>query len=130
MSHSYFILRYDFAAQVAPSPFANGTPIEVTNAMQHNQSILVSLAVSMDASSQAFYTENGKLGWPIPSLKQLFSTAVAYKKKFKNGIISSWEDYTDNNVSILFFLNFMRGVYHPPLRPFAKCYRYSLVLCF
>ncbi len=37
----------------------------------------------------------------IPSLKQLFTTAVAYKKKFKNGIISSWEDYSNvNNVSI------------------------------
>ena len=88
---------------MAPAPFAKSTPIEVTNALQHNQSILVSLAVSMNVSSQAFYTENGKLGWPIPSLKQLFSTAVAYKKKLKKWIISYWEDYNDNYVSILFF---------------------------
>jgi hypothetical protein len=43
------ILRYPFAAQVAPLPFPKSTPIEVTNALQHNQSILVSLAVSMNA---------------------------------------------------------------------------------
>jgi hypothetical protein len=93
---------------VAPAPFAKSTPIEVTNALQHNQLILVSLAVSMNASSQAFYMENGKLGWPVPSLKQLFFTAVAYKKKFKKGIISSWEDYKDNYVSIFIFLIFMQ----------------------
>ena len=88
---------------MAPAPFAKSTYIEVTNALQHNQSSLVSLAVSMNASSQVFYTENGKLGWPVPSLKQLFSTAVAYKKKFKKGIISSWKDYKENYVSIFIF---------------------------
>jgi hypothetical protein len=94
MSHSYFILRYDFAAQVAPSPFAKATPIEVINTMQHNQLILVSIAMSMNSNLQQCYTENGKLGWPVPNLKQIFTTAVAYIKKFKNGIISSWEGYT------------------------------------
>ena len=87
MSHSYFILRYDFAAQVAPSPFAKATPIEVTNAMQHNQLILVSLAVSMNPSSQQYYTENCKLGWQVPSLKKLFTTAVSYIQKFNKGHI-------------------------------------------
>ncbi len=86
---------------MAPSPFAKVTPIEVNDALQHNQSILVSLAVSMNPSSQLHYTENGKLGWQVPSLKQLFTTTVSYIKKFKNGIISSWEGYTDNHVSIL-----------------------------
>jgi hypothetical protein len=93
---------------VAPAPFAKSTPIEVINAFQHNQSILVSLAVSMNASSQVFYTENGKLGWTVPSLKQLFSTAVAYKKKLKKGIISSCEDYKVNYVSIFIFFIFMQ----------------------
>ena len=88
---------------MAPLPFAKSTPIEVTNDLQHNQSILVSLAVSMNASSQVFYTENGKLGWPVPFLKHLFSTAVAYKKKVKKGIISSWEGYKDNYMSISIF---------------------------
>jgi hypothetical protein len=86
---------------VAPSLFAKVTPIEVTDALQHNQLILVSLAVTMNPSSQLHYTENGKLGWQVPSLKQLFTTAVSYIKMFKNGIISSWEGYTDNHVSIL-----------------------------
>ncbi len=93
---------------MVPLPFAKSTPIEVTNALQHDQSILVSLAVSMNVSSQVFYTKNGKLGWPVPSLKQLFSTAVAYKKKFKKGIISSWEGYNDNYVSISIFFIFMQ----------------------
>jgi hypothetical protein len=93
-------LRYPFAAQVAPSPHSKSTPIEVTNALQRNQSILVSLAVSMNSRSQAFYMENGDLGWPVPSLKQLFSSAITYKKKFHKGNISSWEGYTDIYVSL------------------------------
>jgi hypothetical protein len=92
--------RYPFAAQVAPLPYAKSTPIEVTNALQRNQSILVSLAVTMNPWLQAFYTENGNLGWPVPSLKQLFSSAETYKKKFQKGIISSWEGYKDNYVSL------------------------------
>ena len=105
--HWNCIIRFPFSAQVAPAPYAKATPIEVTKAMQQNQSILVSLAVSMNSSSQSFYMENNKLGWPIPSLKQLFTTAVAYKKKYKKGIISSWEDYNEHNVSIFccFFLS-------------------------
>jgi hypothetical protein len=82
-------LRYPFAAQVVPLPYAKSTPIEVTNALQRNQSILVSLAVTMNPRLQAFYMENGNLGWPVPSLKQLFSSAVTYKKKSQKGIISS-----------------------------------------
>ena len=75
--------------QVAPLPYSKVTPIDVSNALQRNQSILVSLAVSMNSLSQSFYIENGSLGWPVPSIKQLFTTAVNYNKKFKNGIISS-----------------------------------------
>ncbi len=89
---------------MAPLPFSKSTPIEVTNALQHNQSILVSLAVSMNARSESFYMENGNLGWPVPSLKQLFSSAVTYKKKFQKGIISSWEGYKDNHVSLTIFM--------------------------
>jgi hypothetical protein len=89
---------YPFAAQVAPSPYSKVTPDEVSNALQHNQSILVSLAVSMNSISQSFYMENGSFGWPVPSIKQLFTTAVNYTKKFKTGIISSWEGYSENNV--------------------------------
>jgi hypothetical protein len=83
-----------------PLPYSKSTPIEVTNALHRNQSILVSLAVSMNARSQSFYMEHGILGWPVPSLNQLFSSAVMYKKKFQKGIISSWEGYNDDHVSV------------------------------
>ena len=96
---------YPFAAQVAPSPYSKVTPIEVSNAIQHNQSILVSLSASMNSILQSFYMENGSLGWPVPSIKQLFTTAVNYNKKFKTGIISSWEGYNDNHVSVSFILH-------------------------
>jgi hypothetical protein len=36
----------------------------------------------------------------VPSLKQLFSSAVTYKKKFEKGIIFSLEGYKDNFVSL------------------------------
>ncbi len=87
-------------------PYSKSTLIEVFNALQHNQSILVSLTVSMNARSQSFYMENGSLGWPVPSLKQLFTSAVNYKKKFQKGIIiSSWEGYNDNHVSLTISLH-------------------------
>jgi hypothetical protein len=92
---------YPFAAQVAPSPYSKVTPIQVSNALQRNQSILVSLAVRMNPLSQSLYMENGSLGWPVPSIKQLFTTAVNYSGKFKKGIISSWEGYNENNVSLI-----------------------------
>jgi len=95
---------YPFAAQVAPLPYSKSTPIEVSNALQL-KSILVSLAVSMNASPQLFYMENGSLGWSVPSLKQLFSSVVNYKKKFQKGIISSWEGYNDNHVSLTISLH-------------------------
>ena len=99
---------YPFAAQVAPLPYSKSTPIEVSNALQHNQSILVSLAVSMNSISQSFYMENGSLGWPVPSLKQLFTTAVNYNKKFQTGIISSWEGYNENHMSLSMSLHSIR----------------------
>jgi len=89
-------------------PYSKSTLIEVFNALQHNQSILVSLTVSMNARSQSFYMENGSLGWPVPSLKQLFTSAVNYKKKFQKGIISSREGYNDNHVSLTIFLHSIR----------------------
>jgi hypothetical protein len=92
---------YPFAAQVAPSPYSKVTPIEVTNAQNRNQSILVSLAVRMNPLAQSLYMENGSLGWTVPSIKQLFTTAVNYSHKFKKGIIFSWEGYRDNNVSLI-----------------------------
>jgi len=99
---------YPFAAQVAPLPYSKSTHIEVSNALQRNSSILVSLAVSINASSQSFYMENGSLGGPVPSLKQLFSFAVNCKKKFQKGIISSWEGYNNNHVSLTISLHSIR----------------------
>ena len=108
LSYHHVLVRYPFAAQVAPLPYSKSTPIEVTSALQRNQSILVSLAVSMNARSQSFYIKNGNLGWPVPSLKQLFSSAVTYKKKFQKGIISSWEGYNNNHVSPTIYLQSIR----------------------
>ena len=41
-----------------------------------------------------FFSENGTLGWDVPSIKQLCTSCVTYKKKWDNGIISSWEGYS------------------------------------
>ncbi len=37
-------------------------------------------------------------------IKKLFSTVVKYKAKFANGVISSFEDYDDNQVGCFFHL--------------------------
>ena len=97
---------YPFAAQVAPSPYSKLTPLEVSNALQRNQSILVSLAVRMNPLAQSMYMENGSMGWTFPSIKQLFTTAVNYSNKFKKGIISSWDGYSENHVSIIYCHSF------------------------
>ena len=101
---------YPFAAQVAPSPYSKLTPLEVSNALQRNQSILVSLAVRMNPLAQSMYMENGSMGWTFPSIKQLFTTAVNYSNKFKKGIISSWDGYSENNVSIINYCHFFHIV--------------------
>ena len=84
-------------------PYARSTLVDVLEALKHNQSMLVSLCVSINHKCQSFYLDNGVFGLPVPSLKQLFSTAII-QKKFDKGIISSWEGYDDNNVSDLFLI--------------------------
>ncbi len=49
-----------------------------------------------------YFGGQGVKGWPVPTLKQLFSMAVTFKNKFKKGIISSWDNYQANKVSVLF----------------------------
>jgi hypothetical protein len=44
----------------------------------------------------SFFSENGSLGWDVPTMKQLCTSCVTYKKKWDNGIISSWGGYATN----------------------------------
>jgi hypothetical protein len=87
---------YPFSTQVAPAPYAKMTPEDVMTAIKRNQMIFVSLCLTFNNNLYSFFSENGSLGWDLPTIKQLCSTCVVYKKKFDNGIISSWEGYTTN----------------------------------
>ena len=50
--------------------------------------------------------KSNRLGWPVPLLKRIFSSAVTMKHKLDKGIILSWDDYAHNTVSD-FLLCFM-----------------------
>ncbi len=58
-----------------------------------------------------FPTGNSVFGqgpdWDMPKLKKLFSTVVKYKAKFAIGVISSFEDYEDNQVVFFIYSNFI-----------------------
>jgi hypothetical protein len=90
---------YPFSTQFAPSPFAKNIPEEVESALKNNQIILINIFIRFDHNANVLFVKQGVQGWPIPTLKQLFSMAVTFKNKFKKEIISSWENYQANKVS-------------------------------
>jgi hypothetical protein len=90
---------YLFTTQFAPSPFAKNTPEEVESALKNNQMILINICICLGHNANILFVEQGSKGWPVPTLKQLFSMAVTFKNKFKKGIILSWENYQANKVS-------------------------------
>ena len=89
---------YPFSTQFAPSPFAMNIPEEVKSALKNNQMILISICICFDHNANILFVEQGVKGWPVPTLKQLFSMVVTFKNKFKKGILSSWENYQANKV--------------------------------
>jgi hypothetical protein len=90
---------YPFLTQFAPSPFAKNIPEEVQSALKKNQMILINICICLDNNAHFLFVEQSVKGWPVPTLRQLFSMAVTFKNKFKKGILSSWENYQANKVS-------------------------------
>jgi hypothetical protein len=90
---------YPFSTQFAPSPFAKNIPEEVESALKNNQMILINICIRFDHSTNILFVEQGVKGWPVPTLKQLFSMGVTFKNKFKKGIILSWENYQANKAN-------------------------------
>jgi hypothetical protein len=93
---------YPFASQSAPSPYVKDTPKDVICPISHNQKVILSLCFKMNSHScmSVFKeAESNRLGWPVPSLKRIFSSAVTMKHKLDKGIILSWDDYAHNTVS-------------------------------
>ena len=94
-----FINWYPFLTQFAPSPFAKNIAEDVKSALKKNQMILINICICLDNNANSSFVKQGVKGWPVPTLKQLFSMAVTFKNKFKKGILSSWENYQANKVS-------------------------------
>ncbi len=90
---------YPFLTQFAPSPFAKNIPEEVESVLKKNQMICINICIRLDNNAIFLFVEQGVKGWPVPTLKQLFSMMVTFKNKFKKGILSSWENYQANKVS-------------------------------
>jgi hypothetical protein len=90
---------YPFSTQFALSLFAKNIPEEVKSALKKNQMILINICILLDNNAIFLFVKQGVKGWPVPTLKQLFSMAVTFKNKFKKGILLSWENYEANKVS-------------------------------
>jgi hypothetical protein len=69
-------------------------------ALKRNQLIFINNCICLNDNANSLFVDQGLKGWPVPTLKQLFSIAVTCKNKFKKGIISSWDNYQANKVSI------------------------------
>ena len=76
---------YPFSTQVAPAPYAKMTPEDVMTAIKRSQMIFVSLCLCLTFNNNiySYFSENGTLGWDVPTLKQLCSACVGYIKKMK-----------------------------------------------
>jgi hypothetical protein len=85
--------------QFAPSPFAKNIPEEVESALKKNQMILINICICLDNNAVLLFVKQVVEGWPVPTLKQLFSMVVTFKNKFKKRILLSWENYQANKVS-------------------------------
>jgi hypothetical protein len=90
---------YPFLTQFATSPFAKNIPEEVESELKNNQMILINICIRLDHNANILFVKQGVKGWPVPTLKQLFSMGVTFKNKFKKGIILSWKNYQANKVS-------------------------------
>jgi len=88
-----------FQAQVAPSPYTRdyNNP-EVMRLVRQNQALLIWLAIQMQPiKAQSLLCDIGQLGWESPNLKQIFSQANSYCVKRRQGILSSYHGYSDND---------------------------------
>jgi hypothetical protein len=95
---------YPFSTQFAPSPFAKQVPKSVMQALKRNHLILINICICLNKNANSLFVDQGVKGWPVSILKQLFSMAVTFTNKFKKGIISSWDNYQANKVSICCFI--------------------------
>jgi hypothetical protein len=93
---------FPFLGQSAPSPYVKEISEDVVRHIKHNRCVLMSICVSFNPviAVNMFKDAPVSLGWPMLSLKTVFSTAVTYRKKMQKGIISSWENYAENHMSI------------------------------
>jgi hypothetical protein len=117
---------YPFASQSAPSPYVKDLPKDVICHISHNQKVLLSLCFKMNPHScMSVFKEakNNRLGWPVPSLKRIFSSTVTMKHKLDKRIISSWDDYAHNTVSdfLLCFLFYVTILLPPNLYFIQEC---------
>jgi hypothetical protein len=106
---------YPFASQSAPSPYVKDTPEDLIRHISHNQKVLLSLCFKMNPHScMSVFKEakSNRLGWLVPSLKRIFSSAVTMKHKLDKGIISSWDDYALFTVSDFFCVSCFMSLYY------------------
>jgi hypothetical protein len=106
---------YPFASQSVPFSYVKDTPEYVICHISHNQKVLLLLCFKMNPHScMSVFKEakNNRLGWPVPSPKRIFSSAVTMKHNLDKGIILSWDDYAHKTVSdfllcILFYVTIL-----------------------
>ncbi len=48
--------------------------------------ILINISICLDNNANSLFVKQGVKGWPVPTLKQLFSMKVIFKNKFKKRV--------------------------------------------
>lgn len=79
--------------------------------MEQNQQVIIEFLKRVDTPSLvALLPKDCKqeysISWPCDTANTqgVFKSIVNYKKKFGKGIISSWEDYDEKDVSVYEFI--------------------------
>lgn len=96
---------------MTPAPYTKGITAEIKEDLERNQKVIVEFVKLVHLASFVKLLpkdckQEFSIGWPCDSANtaSVFKTLVHYKKKFSKGIISSWKDYDDKDVSELDFI--------------------------
>ncbi len=94
----WFLSNY-FSTLCTHSPLNLHHLLLPSKLLMRNWLILINICICLDNNANSLFVNQGVKGWPVPTLKQLFSMAVTFNNKFKKGINLSWDNYQANKVT-------------------------------
>ncbi len=91
---------------VIPAPFKKGITREIQEDLEKNQHVIIEFLKlvctrTLVANIPSYCKHKYSISWPCDTknTEGVFKTLTHYKGKFNKGIISSWENYEEKDVS-------------------------------